>query len=116
MVLRQLVTSKTLRVELSVGPKTGNSRCFTYADMPYHVYKEIVRLNGVVFKSKPLKIEDAKVRPKARPQQCKTSGNSFNPLIHKQKTYHQQHQSQYQQPVGQHLSLLQSLSQQNSVL
>ena len=43
---------KTCKVELSVCPKTGNSRCVT---LPYHVYKEIIKLNGVVFKSKPIK-------------------------------------------------------------
>ena len=77
-------------------------------DVPYHVYKEIVKLNGVVFKSKPIKIEDAKVNPKTRSQQ-------YNPIMPKQQAY-QQHQSQYQQPAAQHLPILQSQNQQNSVL
>ena len=67
---------KTCKVELSVCPETGNSRCFAYVTVPYHVYKEIIKLNGVVFKSKPIKIEDAKVKPKTRSQQYKISGNS----------------------------------------
>ena len=45
-------------------PKTSNCRYFAYITVPYHVYKEIVKLNDVIFKSKPIKIEDAKVKPK----------------------------------------------------
>ena len=60
---------KTCKVELSVCPKTGISRCFAYVTVPYHVYKEIIKLNGVVFKSKPIKTEHAKVKPKTRSQQ-----------------------------------------------
>ena len=134
---------KTCKVELSVCPKTGNSRCFAYVTVPYHVYKEIIKLNGVVFKSKPLKTEQAKVKPKARSQRYKisgnsynplmqkqqtshqqhqpqfqqtASGNSYNPLMQKQQTSHQQHQSQYQQPAAQHLPILKPTNQQNSVL
>ena len=111
--------------------------------MPYQVYKEIIKLNGVVFKSKPIKIEHAKVKPKTRSQQEKISGNSYNPLMQKQQTFHQQHQSQYQQaasgnsynplmqkqqtshqqhqsqcqqPAALHLPILQPTNQQNSVL
>ena len=40
------------------------NRCFAYATASYHVYKEIVKLNGVVFKSKPMKIVDNKITPK----------------------------------------------------
>ena len=36
--------------------------------------------------------------------------------MRKQQTYHQRHQSQYHQPAAQHLSILQSPNQQNSVL
>ena len=36
--------------------------------------------------------------------------------MQKQQTSHQQHQSQYQQPAAQHLPILQSPNQQNSVL
>ena len=106
---------KICKVELSVCPKTGNSRCFAYVTVPYHVYKEIIKLNGVVFKSRPIKIEDAKVKPKTRPQQYKISGNGYNQLMQKQQTSHQQHQSQYQQPAAQHLHILQSPDQQNSI-
>ena len=59
---------KICKVELFVCPKTDNSRCFTYVTVPYHLYKEIIKLNGVVFKSKPVKIEHAKVRPKSWPK------------------------------------------------
>ena len=106
----------TCKAELSVCLKTGNSRCSTYVTVPYHVYKEIVELNGVVFKPKPKKIEDTKIRPKTRSQQYKISGNKSNVKIQKQQTKHQQHQSQYQQPAAQHLPILQSLHQQNSFL
>ena len=39
---------KTCKVESSVYPKAGNSRCSTYVTVPYHVYRVIVKLNGVV--------------------------------------------------------------------
>ena len=107
---------KTCKAELSVCPKTGNSRCFAYVIMSYYVYKEIVKLNGVVFKSKPIKIEDAKIKPKTRLEQYKISGDSSNAIMQKQESYHQQHQSQYQQPAAQHLPFLQSPHQQNSLL
>ena len=71
--------------------KTGNSRCFAYVTVPYHLYKEIIKLNGVAFKSKPIKIEDAKVKSKTRSQQYKISENSYNPIMQKQQTYHVQH-------------------------
>ena len=83
--------------------------------MSYHVYKEIVKLNDVIFKSKPIKIEDAKVKPKTSHSNTKISGNSSNPVLQKQQTYHQQHQPQYQQPAA-HLPILQSSHQENSLL
>ena len=84
--------------------------------MPYHVYKEIFNLNSVAFKSKPITTKDAKLKPKIRSRQYKISGNRYNPIIQKQQTYCQQHQSQYQQPAAQHLPILQSPNHQNSVL
>ena len=36
--------------------------------------------------------------------------------MQKQQTYHEQHQSQYQQPAAQHLPILQSPNQKKSVL
>ena len=72
---------KTCKAKLSLCLKTGNSRCFVYALVPYHVYKEIVKLNGVVFKSKPVKVEDTKLKPKARFPQYKISGNSSNTIM-----------------------------------
>ena len=101
---------------LSPKKTPGNSRCLAYATVPYHVYKEIVKLNGVVFKLKPIKIEDAKIKPKARSQQYKIYGNCSNTIMQKQKTNHQQHQSQYQQPAAQHLPIRQSPHQQNILL
>ena len=75
---------KTCKAELSVCPKMGNSRCFKYVTVPYHAYNEIVKLNGVVFKSKPMKIEDAKIKPKQNfvlSQEYKISGNSSNVIM-----------------------------------
>ena len=67
-------------------PKTGNSRRFGYVTVPYHVYKEIVKLKGVVFKSKPVEIENARVKSKTNSQQYKISGNSYDPIMLKQQT------------------------------
>ena len=67
-------------------------------------------LNAAAFKSKPIKIEDTKVRSKTRSQQYKTSKNSYSSIIQKLQTYHQQNHSQYQQLAGQHLPRLQSPS------
>ena len=97
-------------------PKTGNSRYFAYVTVAHHVYKENIKLNGVDFKSKPIKIEYAKVKPKTRSQQYKISGNSYDPIWQKQQTYHKQHQSQYKQPAPQLLPILQSPNQQSSIL
>ena len=55
-----------------------------------------------VFKSKPIKIEYTKVKPKTRSKQYKISGNSYNPVMQKQQICHQQHQSQYQQLKSKH--------------
>ena len=93
---------------MPVCPKTGNSRRFAYVTMTYNVYKEIIKLNGVAFKSKPIKINNAKVKPKTRSQQYKISGHSSNSIMQKQHTYHQQHQPQYQQLAAQHLPIQQS--------
>ena len=48
-------------------PKMGNSRCFTYVTVPYNVSKDI-KLNDVAFKSEPMNIDNAKVKPKTRSQ------------------------------------------------
>ena len=89
---------------------------FAYVTVAYHLYKKLIKLNGVVFKSKLIKIESAKVKPKTRSQQYKISGNTYNAIIQKQQTYHQQHQSQHQQPAAQYLPILQSTNQQNCFL
>ena len=73
---------KTCKAELFVRPKMGNCKCFAYVTVPYHIYKEIVKLNSVVFKSKPIKIEDAKIKAISRSQQYKISGNGSNAIMH----------------------------------
>ena len=112
---KTIYVQKTFKIELSVCPKTGNFRCFAYVTVLNHVNKEIMKLNGLVFESKLIKIEDANIKPKTRSQQYKISGNSYNPIMQKQQTYHQ-HQSKYQQPAAQLMSILQSPNQQNSLL
>ena len=52
---------KTCKVELSACPKKGNSKCCTYVTVLCHIYKEIIELNGIAFKSKPIKMDNAKV-------------------------------------------------------
>ena len=54
--------------------------------------------------------------PKTRSQQYKISGNSCNTIMQKQQTKHQQRRSQCPQPAAQHLPILQSHCQQNSLL
>ena len=76
----------------------------------------MVKLNGVVFKSKPINFDDEKVKLKTRSQQCIISGNSYNAIMQKQKSYHQQHQWRYQQLAAQDQSILQSPNQQSSLL
>ena len=61
--------------------------------MPYHVYKEFVQLYGVVFKSKPIKIKDSKVKPKRRSQEWKISEISSTAIMQKQQNYRPQNQS-----------------------
>ena len=66
-----------------MSPKKVHCRCFTCVNVPYHVFKEIVKLNGIVFKSKPIKIEDAKIKAKARSQQYAISRSDSNPIMQK---------------------------------
>ena len=61
-------------------------------------------------------MEDVKIKPEARSQQYTISGDGFNPIMQKQQANHQHFQSQCQQPVAQHLLILQSPHQQNSHL
>ena len=69
LVLRQLLyLQKTCTVEFPMSPKTVNYRCFTYVNMSYNVYKDI-KLNDVAYKSEPINIDNAKVKPKTRSQQ-----------------------------------------------
>ena len=54
----------------------GTSRCFTYVTGPYNFYKDI-KLNDVAFKSEPINIDNAKVKPKTRSQQYKNFWTQF---------------------------------------
>lgn len=89
---------------------------FAYVTEPYQLYKELIKLIGVVFKLKLIKIESAEVKPKTSSQQYKIFGNFYNAIIQKNQTYYQQHQSQHQQPAAQYLAILQSPNQQNCFL
>ena len=44
--------------------KTGKSKGYAFLNVPDHVYSEIVKLNGVKFKSKQLVLEEAKTKHK----------------------------------------------------
>ena len=46
--------------------KTGKSKGYAFLNVPDHVYSEIVKLNGVKFKSKQLVLEEAKTKHKDR--------------------------------------------------
>ena len=63
-------------VELSVCPKMGTSRSFTYVTVPYNLCNNI-KLNYVAFKSEPINIDNTKVKPKTRLQQYKNFWTQF---------------------------------------
>ena len=49
-------------------PKTDNSIQFAYVVVPYYVYKEIDKLDGLVLELKPTNNEDTKVKLKVKLQ------------------------------------------------
>ena len=48
--------------------KSGLSRGFAFITAPVHVCTELIKLNGIVFKSHRLTIEEALVKPKVKEQ------------------------------------------------
>ena len=57
---------ETCKVNLPLCKRTGKSKGYAFLNVPDHMYLEIVKRNGVEFKSKQLVLEEAKIKHKDR--------------------------------------------------
>ena len=89
--------------------KTGKSKGYAFLNVPDHVYSEIVKLNGVEFKSKQLVLEEAKTKHKDR------TLDKQNPPDHQFRNYYVNFMHQHEQQQGhQHHQLQQQQKKQHS--
>ena len=107
---------ETCKVNLPLCKRTGKSKGYAFLNVPDHVYSEIVKLNGVEFKSKQLVLEEAKTKHKDRTlhkqnppdnqlknyhvnimyQPEQQQGHQDHQLQQRQKEQHSQQEQQYQ--------------------
>ena len=57
---------ESCKVNLPLCKRTGKSKGYAFLNVPDHMYLEIVKRNGVEFKSKQLVLEEAKIKHKDR--------------------------------------------------
>ena len=108
---------ETCKVYLPLYKRTGKSKGYAFLNVPDHVYSEIVKLNGVEFKSKQLVLEEAKTKHKDRTldkqnppdhqfknccvnimhQHEQQQGHQHHQLQQRQKEQHRQQEQQHQQ-------------------
>ena len=100
---------ETCKVDLPLCKITGKSKVYAFLNVPDHVYSEIVKLNGVEFKSKQLVLEAAETKHKNR------TLDKQNPPDHQFKNYCVNIMHQHEQQQGhQHHQLLQRPKEQRS--
>ena len=85
---------ETCKVNLPLCKRTGKSKGYAFLNVPDHVYSEIVKLNGVEFKSKQLVLEEAKTKHKDR------TLDKQNPPDNQLKNYHVNIMYQHEQQQG----------------
>ena len=76
---------QTYKVHLSLCKRTGKYKRYVFLNVPDHVYSEIVKLNGVEFKSQKLVLEEAKGKHKV----C--TPDEQNPPDYQFKNYYIKH-------------------------
>ena len=53
----------TCQINLVISKSTGKHRGFAFITTPDHVHDELLKLNGIKFKGRPIVVETAKSRP-----------------------------------------------------
>ena len=93
---------ETCKFDLPLCKRTGKSKEYAYLNVLDHVYSQMVKLNGVEFKSKQLVLEEAKTKHKDR------TLDKQNPPDHQFKNYCVNIMHQHEQQQGyQHYQLQQ---------
>ena len=73
----------TCRINLVISKSTGKHRGFAFITTPYHVHDELLKLNGVEFKGRPIVVETAKTRSAHQNQATQNEANTE--LFHQSK-------------------------------
>ena len=71
------------RINLVILKSTGKHRGFTFITTPDHVYDELLKLNSVEFKGRPIVIQTAKTRSAHQNQATQNEANTD--LFHQPK-------------------------------
>ena len=71
------------RINLVILKSTGKHRGFTFITTPDHVYDELLKLNSVEFKGRPIVIQTAKTRSAHQNQATQNEANTD--LFHQSK-------------------------------
>ena len=66
----------TCRINLVISKSTGKHRGFAFITTPDHVHDELLELNGVEFKSRPIAVETAKSRSAHQNQATQNEANT----------------------------------------
>ena len=73
----------TCRINLITSKSTGKHRGFAFITTPDHVHDELLKLNGVEFKGRPIVVETAKTRSAHQNQATQNEANTE--LFHQSK-------------------------------
>ena len=66
----------TCRINLVISKSTGKHRGFAFITTPDHVHDELLELNGLEFKSRPIAVETAKSRSAHQNQATQNEANT----------------------------------------
>ena len=66
----------TCRINLITSKSTGKHRGFAFITTPDHVHDELLKLNGVEFKGRPIIVETAKTRSAYQNQETQNEANA----------------------------------------
>ena len=62
---------ETCRIEIPINKHTGQSKGFAFLNVPAHVRDEIIKLDGIEYKSQTIKIEKARTQYLSKPHKVK---------------------------------------------
>ena len=66
----------TCRISLVISKSTGKHRGFAFIKTPDHVHEELLKLNGVEFKGRPIAVESTKTRSAYQNQATQNEANT----------------------------------------